>query len=164
MLLPDVNHYSRRHCVLSRRADVDGSTYLTTLTDLSSNGTWIHARGAQSSTRILRDEEVELRGGDRFSLVLPADHASEKFGENAAVFELQDKVALPEAPVERLSMVEEAARKWLEGLQPEHLAWVPRRNQESHIGRMREVQQLLPGPLRLHPRHPTIELLSLIHI
>ena len=157
VLLPDVHHYSRRHCVVARRAGADGPAE-TTLTNLSANGTWFHPRGAQSGTRMFRGEEVRLRCGDRFSLVLPADDAIAKFGHDATVFEYEDGAALPEPPVERLSLVEESARKWLERLRPEYLAWVPRRASESHIGRMREVQQLLPGPLRLSLRHPTIEL------
>ncbi len=159
VLLPNDHHYSRRHCLITRRVGADGATD-TTLTNLSANGTWFHPCGEQSGTRIFRGEEVRLRGGDKFSLVLPADQASEKFGDSAAVFEYEDGASLPEPPPERLSMVEESARKWLERLRPEHLAWVPRRAYESQIGRMREVQQLLPGPLRLSPKHPTIVLSS----
>ena len=158
VLLPDHYMYSSRHCVVTRRTGTDGRAE-TTLTNLSENGAWFHPRGAQSQgTRMFRGEEVRLRCGDRFSLVLPADDANAKFGDDAAVFEYEDGAALPEPPVERLSMVEESARKWLERLRPEYLAWVPRRAGENYIGRMREVQQLLPGLLRLSLRHPTIEL------
>jgi hypothetical protein len=166
--LPNLNHYSRRHCVLTRgRAATGGhgapaaaESGRALLTNLSSNGTWVQPRGAGAGVRIFKDEEVELRSGDTFSLLLPVDGAMEKFGDKAAAFVFEDSTALPEPAVERLSMVEDVARKWLERCSPEERAWVPRRGHESYIGRMREVQSLLPGPLELAVSHPQVKISS----
>ena len=63
----------------------------------------------------------------------------------------------PAAAAELLSIVQEAARRWVAGCSEQERGWVPRRGLESWLGLMHEVQALRL-PLAFGRSHTTITL------
>ena len=61
------------------------------------------------------------------------------------------------APAEMLSLVDEAARRWVAGCSEQERGWVPRRERESWLGLMHEVE-VLRLPLAFARVHPSFAL------